>query len=126
NDVAADAFDVAVAPLLEREGRSRSAALFRRPFVAAARRMRFLLVRRAVRNIDAATIRLPARNSARELLVRIRDAPVVLFLEFVFDRVRSGVTAQPELFDELLALFIRLQALERRPLFVRDDVGDVL
>ena len=37
DDVVADAFDIAIAPLLEREGGSRAAAFFRRPLVGAAR-----------------------------------------------------------------------------------------
>jgi len=50
----------------------------------------------------------------------------VFFFELVLDRVRRGVAPQPELFDELLALFVRLQPFERRPLLIGNDVSDVL
>ena len=60
------------------------------------------------------------------MLVGVGDAAVVLFLELVFDGVRRGVAAQPELLDELLALVVGLQVLEGGPLLVGDDVGHVL
>ena len=60
------------------------------------------------------------------MLVGVGDAPVVLFLELVLDGIGRGVAAQPELLDELLALFVGLQALEGCLLLVGDDVGDVL
>jgi hypothetical protein len=60
------------------------------------------------------------------MLVGVGDAPVVLFLELVLDGIRRGIAAQPELLDELLALFVGLQALESGALLVGDDVGDVL
>ena len=41
-------------------------------------------------------------------------------------RVRRGVAAQPELLDELFALFVRLQFFEGGALFIGDDVGDIL
>ena len=43
------------------------------------------------------------------MLIRVGDAAIMLFLELVFFRVRRGVAAQPELLDELLALFIGLE-----------------
>ena len=125
DDVVADAFDVAIAPLLEGEGGGLAAALFRGPLIGAARGVVFDFVRRAVRDVDAAAVGLPAGDARGVVLVGVRDAAVVLFLELVFDGVRGGVAAQPELLDELLALFVGLQALEGRPLFIGDDVGDV-
>ena len=87
--------------------------------------MGLFFVGRAVGDVDAAAIGFPAGDAGGESLVGVSDAAVVLFLEFVFDGVRGGVAAQPELFDELLALFIGLQAFERGALFVGDDVGHV-
>ncbi len=49
----------------------------------------------------------------------------MLFLELVFDGVGRGIAAQPELLDELLALFVGVQLLEGLALFIRDDVDDV-
>ena len=54
---------------------------------------------------------LPAGNAGSVMLVGVGDAPVMLFLEFVFDGVRGGIAAQPELFDELFALFVGFQLL---------------
>ena len=59
------------------------------------------------------------------MLVGVGDAAVVLFLEFVFYGVGRGIAAQPELLDELLALFVGVQLLEGCALFVGDDVDDV-
>ena len=49
----------------------------------------------------------------------------MLYLEFIFDRTRRGVAAQPELLDELLAFFIGLETFECGALFIGDDVGNV-
>ena len=125
DDVVADAFDVAVAPLLERIGGGFAAAFFHGPLVGAAGGMRFDFVRRPVHDVDAAAVGLPAGDARSVMLVGVRDAPVVLFLELVFFGVGRGIAAQPELLDELLALFVGAQALERCPLLVGDDVGDV-
>ena len=43
------------------------------------------------------------------MLVGIGDTPIVLFLKVVVGQVGSGAAAEPELFDELLALFVGLQ-----------------
>ena len=48
----------------------------------------------------------------------------MLFLEFVFDRVRSGIAALPKSLDELLALFIGLQLQKRGAFFIGNDVGN--
>ena len=88
--------------------------------------MRINFVRGAVRDVDATAIRLPSGNAGSVVLVGVGDAAIVLFLKFVFEGVRRGVAAQPELFDELLALFVGTQTLPCGALFVRDDVSDVL
>ena len=85
----------------------------------------FDFVGRAEGDVDAAAVGLPAGNARGVMLVGVGDAAVVLFLELVLDGVRRGVAAQPELLDELLALVVGLEALEGRPLLIRDDVGDV-
>ena len=60
------------------------------------------------------------------MLVGVSDPLVMFFAIFVLVGVRIGIAAQPELLDELLALFVGGELLESRPLLVRDDVGDVL
>src|SRR5262249_33583441 len=54
------------------------------------------------------------------------NAPIVLFFVLVLDRVGSGIAAQPELLDKLVALFVVGKLLERGALFVGDDPPDVL
>src|SRR5262249_53370938 len=49
------------------------------------------------------------------------DAPVVLVFELVLRRVRRRITPLPELLDELVALGVVAQFLERGELFVSDD-----
>src|SRR5689334_6143396 len=87
--------------------------------------MRIDFIRRAVSDVDAAAIRFPSGNARSVALVGIRDASVVLFLELVFYGVRSRVAAQPELFDELLALLVGVQPVEGRSFLIGDDVNDV-
>src|SRR5450432_125743 len=124
-DVGANALDIAVAPLLEGEGGGGAAAFFRRPLVGAAGRVGFLLVGRAVGDVDAAAVRLPAGNSRSEVLVGVGDAAVVFFLKLVFHGVRGGIAAQPEIFDERLALLVGLETLERGALLIGDDVRHI-
>ena len=52
--------------------------------IGAAGRVRLDFGGRAERDIDAAAVGLPARNTRSIPLVRIGDAAVVLFFEFVF------------------------------------------
>ena len=87
--------------------------------------MGFNLVRRPKLDIHLAAVGFPARDSGGEVLVGVLDAPIVLFLELVLFGVRSGIAALPEGFDELVALFVVGELLERLALFVRDNVDDV-
>ncbi len=61
------------------------------------------------------------------MLVRVCDTAVMLFAEFVFDGVRGGVAAEPEVL-KTLALFIGLPDATKaeRSSSRGDDVGDVL
>src|SRR5262249_43961950 len=65
-------------------------------------------------------------SSGTEALVGVSDAPVVLLFEFVFPCTGCRVAAQPELLDEMLALFVGLEAEECFLLCISDDVNDVL
>src|SRR5437868_5983026 len=87
--------------------------------------MIFDIVRLAPDDVDAAAIGHPSGFSGSEALVRVGDAFVVFFFVFVFDGVRSGITTEPELFDELLALFIGRQPFESGAFFISNDVGGV-
>src|SRR5665213_552253 len=49
----------------------------------------------------------------------------MLLAVFVLFGVRSGIAPQPELFHELVPLFVGLQGLESLPLFIANDVADV-
>ena len=60
------------------------------------------------------------------MLVRVGDPSVVFFLKLVFGAAGVGISPLPELFDELFALFVRTQLLERAPLLGGDDIGDFL
>src|SRR5947209_930864 len=60
------------------------------------------------------------------MFVRVSDTAIVLFLVFVFYGVRSGIAAQPELFDELVTLFIVGELLEGCKLFTGDDPFHVI
>ena len=126
DDVGADAFDIAVAPLLERDRWTFCRRLLPEAAHSCRPRSGFDLVRRPVRDVDAAAIRLPSGDTGSVVLVGVSDAAVVLFLELVLDGIGRGIAAQPELLDELLALFVGLQPLEGLALFIGDDVDDVL
>src|SRR5208283_5634657 len=102
----ADSFDVPIAPILEGKGRSFAAAFFHRALVTAARRMVIDLVRRAVHDVNAATVRSPPRNAGGEVFVGVSNAPVMLFFVFILRSVGRGIAAQPELLDERVALFV--------------------
>ena len=101
DDVGANAFQVAVAPLLKRIGGSFTAALFHGSLVGAARGMRLDFVGRAISDINASAVGFPAGDARSVMVVGVRDAAVVLFLELVLFGVRGGVAPQPELLDEL-------------------------
>src|ERR1700685_3880856 len=83
-------------------------------------------VGRPVGDVHPAAIRFPSGDARGETVVGIGDAAVMLFAIFVFFGVRSGIAAQPELLDELLAFVVGGQALENLPLLIGDDVGNFL
>ena len=60
------------------------------------------------------------------MLVGVGDPAVILFLEGVHVRAGIGIAACPERLDELLALFVGLQAEEGFSLGGRNDVGDLV
>ena len=120
------AFDIAVPPHFKGKGNRLSAPLLGWAVVSAAGGMPLDLVRRAEGDIDPPPVRLPTRSSRGETLIGKGDAAVVLQLGLVVGRVRSRVTAKPELLDELIALVVGGQALEGFLFFLADDVADVL
>src|SRR5438105_4230739 len=84
------------------------------------------LVGRSEGYVHAAAVRLPTGYAGREVFIGISDAAVMLFLVFVLHGVGSGIAPLPECFNKLIALFVVRQLLERRFLFIGDDVDDVL
>ena len=113
-------------PGLERERRSVAAAFFNRPLVVSAGRMGINAVRLAERDVDVSAIGHPARLAGGEMLVGVGNTRVVLIAELVLGRLGIRVPAQPELLDELVALFIVSEALECFRFFVGDDPANVL
>ena len=59
------------------------------------------------------------------MLVRIGDAPIMLFLKIVIRQIRIAAAPQPELLDKLFAFFVRRQLQKRRSLVWRNDVHHV-
>ncbi len=88
--------------------------------------MRFDRIRRTERNVDVAAVGLPPGLAGSIVVVRVLNAPVVLFAELVVGGIGIRIAAQPELLDEGLALLVVAQVLEGLPFLVGDDVGHVL
>src|SRR5579862_3516378 len=88
--------------------------------------MRIDLIRRPIHYVHSAAIGFPAGDAGGEVLVGIGHTAIMLFFEFVLDRIRSGIAALPEGFDELVALFVVRKQLESFLLFVSDDPAHVL
>src|SRR4029077_9313897 len=107
-------------------GRRRPAAFFGRSVIRAARGVRLNLIRGTPYDVHVTPVRLPSWNSRSIVLIGISDAAVVLFLEIVVRQVGIAAAPQPKLFNELLALFVRLQLQKSGPLFRRDNVDHVL
>jgi hypothetical protein len=79
--------------------------------ILAARRMRFDFIGLAERDVDTPTIRFPAGDAGRVVLVGISDALVIFFFVFVFVCIRVWIAPSPEIFDVGLALFVCLKFL---------------
>src|SRR5947209_6879428 len=86
----------------------------------------FQFIRWAVHNIHAPAVGLPSRSAGCIMLVRICDTAVMFLFEVVLRGARNRIASLPELFDKLLPFFIAGQFLERRTLFIGDDISDVL
>src|SRR5208283_2331579 len=119
-------FKVTIAPGFKRECGCLAAAFFHWALVRSAGGMRIDFVRRTVHDVHTAAIGLPARNASSKMLVGVGYAPVVLFLVFVLFRIRSGVAALPESFNEIIALFIVGKLLECGSFLVGDNPDYVL
>src|SRR4051794_40588259 len=104
---------IPVRPFLKCIRLSGSTTLFERSFVSSTGRMVLNFVRLSIKNIDAAAIGLPSRLAGSKALVRIGNAFVVFFSEFVFNRVRRRIPTQPEVFLELFSLLRCAEAVER-------------
>ena len=60
------------------------------------------------------------------MLVGVGDALVIFLAILVFVGVGIGIAPPPKLLDKALALIVGLELLEGLPLFIGDDVSDVL
>jgi hypothetical protein len=61
----------------------------------------------------------------RVVIVGVGDTALEVAFELVFRGVRRGITALPESFDELVALFVVGEQLESLLLFVGDDPAHI-
>jgi len=60
------------------------------------------------------------------MLVGVSDALVIFLAILVFVGVGIGIAPPPKLLDKALALIVGLELLEGLPLFIGDDVSDIL
>src|SRR5258708_1045489 len=88
--------------------------------------MRLNFVSWTVHDINTAAVALPSGNSRWEVLVGVRNAPVVFFLVLVLFGVGRGIAALPECFDKVVALLVVRELFKRSSFFVGDDPDDIL
>ena len=60
------------------------------------------------------------------MLIRVGDALVVFLFEFVFVSIRIRIAPAPEFANKLFPLIIGREFLKSLPLFIGNDVSDVL
>ena len=125
DDLLSDTFKIAIPPSLERICGSLTTALFHRTIVGAAAGMRLDFIRLAVHDVHATAISFPSGNTGGKVFVRVSNALVMLFLEFVLYGIRRWIAARPKCFDEIVALLIVRKLLEGGSLFVGDDVANI-
>ena len=125
-NIFADAFQVAVSPEFPWISAGRAAALPHGAVISATSRMRFDFVRRSPKDIDVAAIGLPSGNAGRKTFIGIGDAPIVVFFEGIFSRIRIRIAELPEMFDELFAFLVGTKPEESRALFGTDDIRDFI
>src|SRR6185503_1168317 len=94
--------------------------------IHTARRMRLDLVRLSKLDVDTSAISHTARLAGREVLVCISNALEEFQLEFVLFSVGIRVTAAPEVFDKLFALFVCVKFGPGVTFGLRDDQIDVI
>src|SRR5579864_128505 len=87
--------------------------------------MLFAFVRGPVKNVNAATIALVSSDSSREVLVRVRQSAIVLFLELVAGKTRIWIAPLPELFDKFVPPLVGLQPFKLGSFRVADQVAHV-
>src|SRR6266478_2367961 len=110
--VFANAFQIAPAPCFPRIRGCGAAALFHRPVVSTACGVRFHFIRRTPHDVHAAPVSLPSRDAVSIVFVGVSNEAVMLFLKIVLRQVRIAAAPQPELLDELFALFVGIQLQE--------------
>src|SRR5215510_2495325 len=88
--------------------------------------MRLYLVRLSERYVNTTAVGLPTGNAGRVLFICVLDPLEVLLLVLVLGSVGIVVAPEPEVFNELIALFVRLKGFEGLSFFIGYDVTDVL
>ncbi len=124
--VLANALNIVVGPIFEGVGLCFTAALIQRALVVFPLRVALKRVGLTVHDVNAAAIGSPAGNAGRKMLIGISDAAIMLFFHRIIDRIRIGIAPLPELLDELLAFFVRLQCEKSFALGICNDEDDIL
>src|SRR6185437_11125278 len=125
-DVAADAIDITIVPVLEGIRGGFAAAFIHGALVHTAAGVGFLTIGRAKLDVDHAAVGELPGLARGEMFVGIGDAAVVLFAVGVFRRIGIWIAAAPELLNEGVALLVVAQALEGLPFLVADDPANIL
>jgi len=86
----------------------------------------FDLVGRPEHDIGSAAVGLPAGHCLRKVDVCVCNASIMLDLEFVYKSARHWIAALPELFYELVAVFVLRQTKEGGSLFIGDNPAYIL
>src|SRR4030095_13199120 len=97
-----------------------------RTVVITSRRVRFALIRFSIHDPDAPAIRFPSWYAGREMLIGIGNALVVFLFELVLIGVGVGIAPAPEFLDKPFPFIVGCQFFKSLPLFVRNDISDVL
>src|SRR5258705_8105854 len=88
---------------------------------AGTRRVRINRVRGTINDVNAGAISFPPRDVRRKMLVSKGQASIVFLLKRVSRSARGGVSASPELLDEMVPLLVAGQLRELSTFLRRDD-----
>ena len=113
--VLANPLNIVVSPIFESVGLRFTTALIERAVVVLPLRVAFERIGLAVHDVRCGRDRFSNRRHRKQMLVGIGDPPIILYLfNGLSTESGSGMRHCPELLDELLALFVGLQAEKLR------------